>query len=65
MSYKNYRTRIPGDGLSILTDRDQRSLIFLNDPKKYFATGRRPKKILSKKQEPKNTLITHDLFSKS
>ena len=50
----------PGGGLSILTDRDQRSWVFLNDPKKYFGTDSRPKNILSKEQDPKNTLVRHD-----
>ena len=44
---------IPGGGLSILTDRDQQSWVFLNDPKKYFTNDRRPKKILFEKQDSK------------
>ena len=43
----------PGGGLDKPTDRDQRSWVFLNDPKKYFATNRKPKKILSEKENSK------------
>ena len=41
-----------GGELGIPTDRDQQSWVFLNNPKKYFATDRKPKKILSGKQNP-------------
>ena len=34
-------------------------------PKKYFVTDRRPQKIPSEKQNPKNTLLRHDLSSRS
>ena len=37
----------------MLTDRDQQSRVFLNNPKKYFATGRKPQKMLSEKQNKK------------
>ena len=43
----------PGGRFDKPTDRDQRSWVFLNDPKKYFATNRKPKKILFEKQNPK------------
>ena len=46
---------IPGGGLDKPTDRDQQSWVFLNYPKKYFATDRTPKNILSEKQNSKNT----------
>ena len=36
----------PGSGLDKPTDRDQQSWVFLNYPKKYFATDRKPQKIL-------------------
>ena len=44
---------VPGGELGILRDRDQWSWVFLNNPKKYFATDRKPKKILFGKQNPK------------
>ena len=54
----------PGGGLDKHTDRDQRSWVFLNYPKKYFATDRTPKKILSEKQNPKNILQKHYSLAK-
>ena len=42
-----------GGGLDKPTDRDQGSWVFLNDPKKYFVTNRKPQTILSEKQNPK------------
>ena len=57
-------TQYPGGGLDKPTDRDQRSWVFLNDPRKYFATNRKPKKRLSKKQNPKNTLKNTIYFAK-
>ena len=44
---------IPGGELGIPTDRDQRSWVFLNNPKKYFATDRNPQKVLSGKRTQK------------
>ena len=55
----------PGGVLDKLTDRDQRSWVFLNYPKKYFATDRTPKKIFSEKQNPKKCPPKHYLFGKS
>ena len=43
----------PGGGLGIPTDRDQRSWVFLKDPRKYFVTDRKPQKIPSEKPNPK------------
>ena len=54
----------PG-GLDKPTDRDQWSWVFLNDQNKYFATNRKPKKILSKKQNPKKFLEKYNSFRKS
>ena len=48
----------PGGGLDKPIDRDQRSWVFLNDQKRYFASNRKPRKILFEKQHPKNTLKT-------
>ena len=46
-------TRSPGGGLDKPTERDQRSWVFLNYPKKYFAADRKPQKILFERQNPK------------
>ena len=54
---------IPGSGLDKHTDRNQQ--VFLNYPKKYFATDRRPKKYFSKSKTPKNTLQKHYSLGKS
>ena len=54
----------PGGGLDKPIDRDQQSWVFLNNPKKYFATNRKLQKILSKKQNPKNTLKYTIQFTK-
>ena len=54
----------PGGGLDKPTGRDQRSWVFLNDPKKYFATNTKPKKLFSEKQNPKNTLRNTIYFPK-
>ena len=43
----------PAGRLDKPTDRDQWSWVFLNDPKKTFATNRKPPKILSDEQNPK------------
>ena len=56
--------QIPGGGFDKPGNRDQQSWAFLNDPKKYFATNRRPKKILSEKQNPKNTLKNTFIWQK-
>ena len=57
---------IPGGGLGRPTDRDQWNWVFLNDPKKYFATDRIPKKkYFSNSKTLKNTLLRHDSFGKS
>ena len=56
---------IPGGGLEKPTDRDQQSWVFLNDPKKYSATNRKDKKILSEKQNPKKYPQKHYSFHKS
>ena len=45
-------------------DRDRRSWAFLNDPKKYFATNRRPQKDTFQKVKPKNTLKNTIHFAK-
>ena len=42
-----------GSGLGIPTDRDQRSWVFLNNPKKYFSTDRKPKKYFQKTKPEK------------
>ena len=39
----HYYFLIPGGGLDKSTDRDQRSWVFLNYPKQYFANDRTPK----------------------
>ena len=55
----------PGGGLEKPTDRDQRSWVFLNDPKKYFATNRKPKKYFPKSKTIKKYLQKHYSFRKS
>ena len=42
---------VPGGGLSILTDRDQRSWAFLNDPKNILPPTEDPRKILCLQQK--------------
>ena len=56
---------VPGGGLDKPTDKDQRRLVFLNDQKKYFATDRKPPKILSEKQNPEKYPQKHYSFGKS
>ena len=55
----------PGDGLDKPTDRDRRSWVFLNDPKNCFGTNRKPKKVLFKKQNPKQYPQKQYSFCKS
>ena len=55
----------PGGGLGKPTDRDQRSSVFLNDPKKYFPLTENPQKYFPKSKTLKNTLLRNDSFSKS
>ena len=43
---------VPGGGLAILKDRDQRSRVFLNDPKQYLPTERKPKENTFQKVKP-------------
>ena len=54
----------PGGGLDKPAYRDQQSWVFLNDPKKYFATDRKPQKILSEKQNLKKYPQKHYSFCK-
>ena len=54
----------PSDGLDKPTERDRRSWVFLNDPKSYFGSNRKPKKVLFKKQNPKNILESNIHFAK-
>ena len=42
-------SKSPGGGLDKPTDRDQRSWVFLNDPKNILPLTENPQKILSKK----------------
>ena len=44
-------------------DQGIRELGISERPKKYFASDRKPKKILSKMQNPKNTFQKHYSFS--
>ena len=62
--YHDQKFVSPGGGLEKPTDRDRRSWVFLNDPKNTFATNRKPKKKLSEKQNPKNTLKNTIHFAK-
>ena len=55
----------PGSGLDKPTDRDQRSWVFLNYPKEYFATDRTPKKYFPKSKTLKNAFQKHYSFGKS
>ena len=55
----------PGGGLDEPTGRDQRCWVFRNNPQKYFATNRKPKKILCEKQNPKKHPKKHYSFRKS
>ena len=57
--------KYPGGGLDKPTDRDQRSWVFLNDPKKYFATNRKPKKNTFRKAETLKIPSKHYSFRKS
>ena len=54
----------PGDGLDKPTERDRRSWVFLNDPKNYFGTNRKPKKVLSKSKTLKNIVKNNIHFVK-
>ena len=44
------------NGLGVPTNRDQQSWTFLKDPRKYFATDRKPTNIFSEKENPVETL---------
>ena len=67
--YHDQKFVCPGGELENPTDRDQWSQVFLNNSKNYFATDRKPKEILSEKQNPKkypqNTIyfakVKHDI----
>ena len=55
---------IPGGGLGIPTDRDQRSWVFLSNPKNTLALKENPKKYFPKSETLKNILLRHNSFSK-
>ena len=57
-SVKETEIKDPGGGLDKPTDRDQRSWVFLNYSKKYFATDRNPKN----KNFPKGKTLKNTLF---
>ena len=54
----------PGGGLDKLTDRDQRSWVFLNDPKNTLPQTENPNKYFPKSKTLKNTLKNTINFSK-
>ena len=55
----------PGGGLDKPTDRDQRSWVFLNDPKNTLPLTENPKEYFSKSKTLKNTLKTLFISQKS
>ena len=55
----------PVSGLGIPTDRDQRSWVFLKDPKNTLSLTEDPKIYLLKSQTLKITVLRHDLSSRS
>ena len=61
----NQIPRAQGGGPGILTDGDQRSWVFLNDPKNTVSLTENPQKYLLKSETLKNTLLRHDSFGKS
>ena len=55
----------PGGGLGIPTDRDKRNWVLLKDPKNTLSLTEDPTKYLLKSQTLKNTLLRHDLSSRT
>ena len=55
----------PGGELGIPTDRDQRSWVFLRNPKNTLALKENPKKYFPKSETLKNTANKHNSFSES
>ena len=55
----------PGGGLGKQSDRDQHSWVLLDNQIKYIASDRKPKNILSKKQNPKKYSCKHDSLRRS
>ena len=56
---------LTGGELGIPTDMDQRSWVFLNNPKNTLPLKENPKKYFPKSETLKNTLLKHNSFSES
>ena len=56
---------IPGGDHGIPIDRDQRSWVFLKNPKNTLPLKENPKKYFPKSETLKNALLKHNSFSES